>query len=144
MLVVVIIEVLYGKYLSIYLVILGSEQPGGGVRIDDQGGEGGLRDANYTKSYSTRKISGKPPKNQKTPKKLRNPPPKKNQENPSKTQENPPNPQKLAKNLLFRLWRPKSRGGSLLVNRGGSVIASYSTKLMYFLRKEGELVLSSC
>ena len=69
------------------IVILGSEQPEG-VGIDDQGGEG-LRDANYTKSYSTQKILGKPLKNRKTPKKPQKPPQK-----PRKSLKNLRNPPK--------------------------------------------------
>ena len=51
--------------------MLGSEQPGRGVRIDDQGGE--WVDANCSKSYSTRKNS-ETPKKQKAPQKTENPP----------------------------------------------------------------------
>ena len=65
-----------------HTVILGSEQPGG-VRIDNQGGS--LREANYSKSYSTQKISEKhrtpPPPKKKHSKKPRTPP-KKNKKTP--------------------------------------------------------------
>ena len=44
------------------IVILGSEHPGGGSG-SRMGVGGGLRDANYSKSYSTQKISENPRKN---------------------------------------------------------------------------------
>ena len=68
-------------------------------------------------------------KKQKKPKKPVTPQ-KKNQENPSKTQENPPKnlkKQKSAKKLLFRLRRPKSKGGDQKVAQVGGGSLFWST-----------------
>ena len=96
---------------------------------------GGLRDANYCKSYSTQKISENPKKTKKTPRKIK----KTFQKNKKTAWNNKKTPknQKNWWNICFSTFggqylggvKKCSGGGALFWSTGRSVIASYSTKI---------------
>ena len=113
----------------------------GGVRSTNIGG-GCLRDANHSKSCSTQKISEKHPKNSEKPPKIKKNP-QKSKETPQKTKKTQRTQEIPPKTIIGeKFGLPKSRGeskscsgrgGSLFWSTvGGSVIASYNTKITMF------------